>query len=509
MKVNDNHHMRAHTCGRLRFLSFLMVHLSLLLLCMSVESFIPSSDNLLAAESFPATQENDVRIPVRPASVLSRELVQVAQQARVSVVNITIKTKSNNESGQFELFPFLDNPFPRRLYENPTESQEEIPLLDSPEIRTASGVIIRSDGYIITNNHVVDQAYDIRIQLADQRIMPAQIIGQDPQTDLAVLKIEAENLPVVHWGDSGHLQVGEIVVAVGNPVGLNQIVTMGIVSAVGQGNFDHVDMESFIQTDATVIPGNSGGALLNLQGELIGINTALLRDNRSEMGIGFAIPSQMAKTVSTMLIQKGTVTRGWIGVATQKLTPELEIHLKNSGSHGVLVTEFDKNGPAGRAQFQQRDIILSYRGTPIDEPRQLQSLVAETKPGTSVMITRIHDGQEQTVAVTIEEFPFLTISTPSSIPIKVSEILAGVTVEPIPKDFARGKDGLLVSAIVPGSLSDTRGLEEGDVILEINQIIMHSVKDFKQVQATLGLKDRALLFIRREQVAMFLAIHKD
>ena len=506
MNVNDNQHMCARRCGRLKFLSFLFVHLSLFLLIMSVELFIPSSEKALAAESVLTTNDNN---SVRQASVLSRALVQVAQQARVSVVHITIKTKSSNDSAQVELFPFLDNPFPRRLSEKPTDPQEEITLPDSPEIRTASGVIIRSDGYIITNNHVVDQAYDIRIQLADQRTLRATIVGQDPQADLAVLKVEAENLPVVHWGDSGHLQVGEIVVAVGSPVGLNQIVTMGIVSAVGQGNFDHIDMESFIQTDATVIPGNSGGALLNLQGELIGINTALLRDNRGEMGIGFAIPSQMAKTVSTVLIEKGKVTRGWIGIATQKLTPELGGYFNTPGSNGVLVTELDEHGPAGRAEFQQRDIILNYGGIPIEEPRQLRSLVAETKPGTSVMITRIRDGQEQTVPVTIEEFPFPMISSPSLIPLNVSELLVGVTVEPIPKDFARGKDGVLVSAIVPGSLSDTRGLEEGDVILNINQTIMHSVKDFQEVQGRLGPKDRALLFIRREQVAMFLSIHEE
>ena len=507
MDQNVKPNMLAHTRGRLNGTPLIVLRLSLLLMLVSLQLFLLPREKVLASEPQQVTQHREANRPLREASVLSRALIQVAQQAHLTVVHITIKTKLDDGAGRYESFPFLDNPFPGRLLDKSIDPQEEVPLPDSSENRTASGVIIRPNGYIMTNNHVVDGAYDIRIQLADNRILPAKVVGQDPQTDLAVLKINAEKLPVVRWGDSGHLKVGEIVVAVGNPFGLNQTVTMGIISAIGRANFDHVDLESFIQTDATIIPGNPGGALLNLNGELIGINTALLRENRGEMGIGFAIPSQMIRTVSTLLIQQGKVTRGWMGVATQKLTPELAKQFKAPTIKGVVITDLAKDGPAGLAQFQRRDIIRTYQGTPIIEPRQLRSLVAETKPGTSITITRIRDGKEKDIAVTIGEFTLETNSPPNLKPANDVHLLAGVTVEPIPKDFLRGKDGILVSAVIPGSLADNQGLEEGDVILDINQVTMRSIKDFERLQGKLGRKDSALLLLRRENATMFLSIH--
>ncbi len=506
LKTKPNRLVCTH--GGLNFLFRIVFRHSLLPLLLSI--FISSSqgENVLASKPQQVVQQVDERKSVTETSILSRDLIQVAQQAHESVVHIMIKATSNSGLVQYEPFPFLEIPFPRRDFEHSMIPQDELPLADSPESRTASGVIIRPDGYIMTNYHVIDQAYDIRVQLADHRTLPAKVIGQDPQTDLAVLKVSAEKLPVLYWGDSGHLKVGTIVVAVGNPFGLNQTVTMGIISAIGRANFDHVDLESFIQTDATIIPGNSGGALLNLKGELIGINTALLRESRGEMGIGFAIPSQMAKTVSTLLIQHRKVTRGWMGIATQKLTPDLAKQFKAPATGGVVITDLAKDGPAGRAKLQRRDIIQTYQGTPIIEPRQLRSLVAETKPGTSVTITRLRDGQEKNITVKIEEFVLETTSPSRMKPVNEAYLLAGVIVEPVPKDFARGKDGVLVSTVAPGSLADNRGLEEGDVILDINQATMRSVKDFKELQGKLGRKDSALLLLRRESATMYLSIHQ-
>jgi serine protease Do len=384
-----------------------------------------------------------------------------------------------------------------------------MPLPDRRELEMASGVIIRSDGYILTNQHVVEQAYDIRVQLTDARIFQAELIGQDQPTDLAVLKIYTSQLPAFRWGNSDLVKVGEIVMAMGNPFGLSQTVSGGLISATGQGNLGFVDYESFIQTDAAINPGNSGGALLNLNGELIGINTALLAESSGALGIGFAIPSRMAQAVTTSIIKQGKVTRGWFGIATQALTPELATHLKASPGQGVVITDVAKDGPAGRAKLQRRDIILEYQETPITNPRQLQSLIAETPPGTSITVRRRQGGQDKTINVKVETFP---LEPGQLVRLKAGEdarLLTGMTIEALPKDFPLGKEGVLVGDITPGSLVDQQGLEEGDIILDINQTPIRSVKDFEQMAEQLGRHNTALLLLRRDNATMFLPIHKE
>jgi len=296
--------------------------------------------------------------------------------------------------------------------------------------------------------------------------------------------------------------------AVGNPFGLSQTVSGGLISATGRGNLGFVDYESFIQTDAAINLGNFGGALLNLNGELIGINTAILQESIGTLGIGFAIPSQMAKAVATSLIAQGNVTRGWLGIATQALTPDLAKHFKTSHVQGVVITDVAKDGPADRAKLQRRDIILEYQGTPITNPRQLQSLIAETAPGTSITIQQRQAGQDKTINVKVEAFPL----RPSQ-PIRLKaggdpRLLAGVLVEALPRDFPLGTEGVLVGDIIPGSLVDQQGLEEGDIILDINQTPIRSVKDFEQLAEQLGRQNTALLLLRRENATMFLPIHK-
>ncbi len=466
-----------------------------------------ATTDLLAFPSPESSQQSETAALVPVGSALSHAFIHMAQQAKTSVVNITVKRKITGDPGRQKRPPWLDIPFFRRFYEQSSIPEEEMHLPDSREQDIASGVIIRSDGYILTNHHVVDQAYDIRVQLIDQRVFQAELIGQDRPTDVAVLKINAFQLPAFRWGNSDLLKVGEIVMAVGNPFGLSQTVTMGIISTAGRANIGFVDYESFIQTDAAINPGNFGGALINLNGELIGINTAILQESSGTIGIGFAIPSQMAKAVATSLINQGTVTRGWFGIATQKLTPGLAEHFKTSIVHGVVITDIAKDGPAGRAKLQRRDIILEYNGTPITNPRQLQSLIGETIPGTSITIRRLQGGQEKNVTVMIEEFP-LERSPPTRLkPKDDAQLLTGVTVEPVPKSFS-GKEGVLVVEIAPGSLVDKRGLEEGDIILDINQTPVRSVKDFERLTEQLRRHDTALLLLRRENATMFLPLHK-
>ena len=444
----------------------------------------------------------------RAGTGLSQTFIHMAQQAKPSVVLITVKKKITSDPGQHTRAPFLNIPFFRRFFGHNSRPEDEMPLPDRRELEMASGVIIRSDGYILTNQHVVDQAYDIRVQLTDARMFQAELIGQDQPTDLAVLKIHASQLPAFRWGNSDLVKVGEIVMAVGNPFGLSQTVSGGLISATGRGNLGFVDYESFIQTDAAINLGNFGGALLNLNGELIGINTAILQESIGTLGIGFAIPSQMAKAVATSLIAQGNVTRGWLGIATQALTPDLAKHFKTSHVQGVVITDVAKDGPADRAKLQRRDIILEYQGTPITNPRQLQSLIAETAPGTSITIQQRQAGQDKTINVKVEAFPL----RPSQ-PIRLKaggdpRLLAGVLVEALPRDFPLGTEGVLVGDIIPGSLVDQQGLEEGDIILDINQTPIRSVKDFEQLAEQLGRQNTALLLLRRENATMFLPIHK-
>jgi serine protease Do len=470
-------------------------------------TFSLAATDLLAFPSPESSQPIETAALIPAGSALSHAFIHMAQQAKTSVVNITVKRKITGDPGQQKRPPWLDIQFSRRFYEQSSIPEEEMSMPDSREQDITSGVIFRSDGYILTNHHVVDQAYDIRVQLIDERVFQAELIGQDRATDVAVLKINASQLPAFRWGNSDLLKVGEIVMAVGNPFGLSQTLTMGIISTAGRANIGFVDYESFIQTDAAINPGNFGGALINLNSELIGINTAILHESSETIGIGFAIPSQMAKAVATSLINQGKVTRGWAGIATQKLTPGLAEHFKTSIVHGVVITDVAKGGLAGRAKLQRRDIILKYKGTPITNPRQLQSLIAETIPGTSITIQRLKGGQEKDITVKIEEFPLKRSPHSPLKPKDSAQLLTGVTVEPVPKNFP-GKEGILVREIAPGSLVDKRGLEEGDIILEIDQKPIRSVKDFERLAEELGLHDKALLLLRRENATMFLPIHK-
>ncbi len=471
-----------------------------------ISSFSPTFLQASPSPENTPTTEGTTRTP--EGSNLSNTFIHIAQQAKNSVVNIVVKKTIISDAPPPKRLPILGKPLLRRFFEQSSPPEEEMPLSESREQEIASGVIIQSDGYILTNKSVVDHAYDIRVQLIDERVLKAEIIGQDQPTDLAILKIDASQLPTFRWGNSDSLKVGEIVMAVGNPFGLSQVLTIGIISATGRGNVGFVDYESFIQTDAAMNPGNFGGALLNMKGELIGINTAILHESSGNTGIGFAIPSQMAKAVATSLIKQGKVLRGWLGIATQKLTPDLAKHFKTSHGKGVVITDIAKDGPAGRAKLQRRDVILEYKDTPVTTPRQLQSLIAETTLGTSITIKRLQGGKESDVIVKVEEFP-VEASPRISLKLKGDpQLLTGVTVEPVPKNDS-GKEGVLVVEIAPGTLGDKQGLQEGDIILDINQTPIRSVEDFEKIAKQLSRQDTALLLLRRENATMYLPLQNQ
>ncbi len=426
-------------------------------------------------------------------------LVQVAKLARPAVVNIST-TVSAKKLKPLQS-PFFDDPFFRRFFGEEFEKRFQ-PQESPPQQGTGSGVIVRKDGYIITNNHVVESGDEIQVTLSDKRNFTAEVIGTDPKTDLALIKIDADDLPVLPWGDSQELEVGEIVMAVGNPFGLTQTVTMGIVSAVGRANVGIVDYEDFIQTDAAINPGNSGGALVNLKGELIGINTAIFSRSGGYMGVGFAIPSNMAQAIQKSLIEHGKVVRGWLGVSIQDLTPDLKDQFDTPDTQGALVSEVLDDSPAKRAGIQRGDIIRQFDSKAVNDTRHLRSLVAESLPNASVKLHVLREGKAIELTVKIQEMPKDMTALASTGEGRGQHALAGVTVESASSD----KEGVKVVKVESGSPAQRAGIQEGDYILEINRQVVKDVEDFQRATRKLDDKERILLLIQRGRSTIFLSV---
>jgi serine protease Do len=344
-----------------------------------------------------------------------------------------------------------------------------------------SGVIVTADGYILTNNHVVDGAKEVKVTLPDGREFTARVIGRDPKSDIAVVKIDATGLPVVPMADSEKVQVGDVVLAIGNPFGVGQTVTQGIVSATDRGNMGIEDYEDFIQTDAAINPGNSGGPLVDVDGRLIGINTAILSRSGGSQGVGFAIPANLARDVMENLIQYGHVTRGYLGVTIQNVTPALAQEFQLKTPMGALVGDVVPNGPADKAGFKSGDVIVDYNGDKVTDSRHLRLQVAETKPGTTVPVGIMRNGRNQTLQVKVQELPGSQELAEANAPNhNDTGTLNGVTVSDLDRDARRefkvpaDVTGAMVTEVDPASAAAQAGRKPGDVIEEINR---HPVKN--------------------------------
>lgn len=481
----------------------------ILLLVLGVVTCSPPSDVVVQQPMAAAAQSAPQ--PPGDASVSAQPFVAIAKQAKASVVNISSvkKIKHRRQEGPF---PFFDDPFFRRFFGEEFERRMPAPR-EHREQGLGSGVIVTADGYIVTNNHVVEGADELTVSLPDKRTFKGKVVGTDPKTDVAVIKVDASNLPVLSWGDAEQLQVGEMVLAVGNPFGLSQTVTMGIISAVGRANMGIVDYEDFIQTDAAINPGNSGGALVNLKGELIGINTAIFTQSGGYMGIGFAIPSNMAKSVMNSLIKHGKVVRGWIGVSIQEVTQDLAKEFGTTDTKGVLVADVMEDSPASKAKLERGDIIMVYNGTTIRDPGQLRALVAETAPGTTVTLSILRDKKTQDVTVTIAELPKEQTKTgrrdkESS---TGEHALTGITVENVTNQSERsgrskGRAGVVVTEIETDSPAERAGLRTGDIIREINRKPVQDVRDFERLTNQLSPSSPVLLLLNRGNATIFLSI---
>jgi len=373
-----------------------------------------------------------------------------------------------------------------------------------------SGVIVSPDGYILTNNHVIDGARTVTITLPDKREFTGKIVGADPKTDLAVVKIDGQNLPTVSWGDATKLQVGEYVLAVGNPFGLNSTVTLGIVSALGRGRMGITQYEDFIQTDAAINPGNSGGALVNTKGELVGINTAIFSQTGGYQGVGFAVPTSMSKPIYESLVKNGKVVRGFLGVSIQDLNQDLAKSFGIKDEKGALVSDVKDESPAGQAGLKQGDIITTYQGSPVEDAVTLQRQVTKTAVGTKVIIRVIREGHEKDLTVTIGEQPETTKIAKAETG-ETDYAFAGVAVQDLDRDTAKelgvkGKaQGVVVTAVEPDSGAEKAGVMRGDVIREINRQPVKSVKDFEKVSSGLKKGENVLILIDRRGNALFLS----
>jgi Do/DeqQ family serine protease len=328
---------------------------------------------------------------VREAVNMPATFAPVVKAVLPAVVNISstrvIRTSGRSDNPFGNLFPGF------RMPDQPLRQQGE-----------GSGVIVSSDGYIVTNNHVVDSATELNVSMSDKREMKARVIGTDSQTDVALIKVDARDLPHVTLGSSAAVEVGDIALAIGNPFGLGQTVTMGIVSATGRGGLGIEDYEDFIQTDASINPGNSGGALVNTKGELIGLNTAILSRSGGNQGVGFAVPVDMVRQVMTQLKDKGVVTRARLGVYFQELTPELSSALGVKTSRGAVVTEIVPDGPAAKSGLQKDDVIVTMNGKDVDG-RSLRLAVGSMSPGTTIDLKVLRDGAEHKYSITLDRMP--------------------------------------------------------------------------------------------------------
>jgi serine protease Do len=374
-----------------------------------------------------------------------------------------------------------------------------------------SGVVISSDGYILTNNHVVDSATDVTVTLPDRREFKAKVVGTDPKTDIAVLKIEANNLPVITVGNSAKMQIGDAVLAIGNPYGVGQTVTMGIVSATGRTGLGIEDYEDFIQTDASINPGNSGGALVNDRGELIGINTAILAPGSGgNQGIGFAVPVNLARNVMDQIVTHGQVERAFLGVNLQEVTPAIAKAIGLNGPAGAMVTEVSPNSPAQRAGLQSGDVILAINGTSIEERNQLVMNVSMMAPGQTVHLKVFRDGRTFEITAQVGELPGKKVERASRESGQTEHALEGVSVEDLDARTAReaglpaNTRGVVVTEVDPASPAASAGLKEGDVIQEVNH---HAVISSDDLSSALHKSNgESLLLVNRGGNKLYLAV---
>ncbi|NBO66459.1 MAG: DegQ family serine endoprotease, partial [Acidobacteria bacterium] len=472
--------------------------------------------------------ENKVPIYVSSDSKVNEQVTlnggfsPIAKAVTPAVVTINVQSRARQPQMPFFIEPFRD------FFENPGQPEQDEE--GAPKRRTTprgqpgplrpsgvgSGIIVSPDGYILTNNHVVDQADKVTVELSDRRQFEAKVIGTDAPSDVAVIKIEAANLPTVPFGDSERVEIGDIVLAVGNPLGIGQTVTMGIISAKGRRSpsGDNRSYEDFLQTDAAINRGNSGGALVNLRGELIGIPSQILSQTGGSIGIGFAIPTRMARNVMDQLIRGGKVRRGKLGVYVRDIQPEVARQFGFKGTDGAFVDDVEKGEPADQAGVQPGDIITEFQGQRIRDSAQLRNMASQTVPGTQVKFKVWRDAAERELTAKLAEVDLAGAANqakPDSAGESATGILSGIRVESLTPELAQrlniptSSRGVVVAEVDPESRSAAAGLRRGDVIERVGQQTVTSIAEFNVAAGQIK-GPEVLVRVRRGDRGFFVVI---
>jgi Do/DeqQ family serine protease len=432
---------------------------------------------------------------------------------RVAPAVVTIRAERIVRAPQQH--PFFDDPSLRDFFGGRAPQMQQQPR-EMRQRALGSGVVISPDGYIVTNHHVVDGAEQITVEFTDRRSFPAKLVGTDQPSDLAVLKIDAKDLPVLSLGDSDKVRTGDIVLAVGNPLGVGQTVTAGIISAKGRRTgLSDGSFEDFLQTDAPINQGNSGGALVNTAGELVGINSQILSPSGGNIGIGFAIPSNMTRTVTEQLINKGKVRRGQLGVFVQAVTEDIAQSLGLKEAKGVIVGSVQKGSAAEKAGVKQGDVITAFNGNAVGDANELRNLVAATQPGTDATLTVLREGREQQIKVTLGE---LTANASagredaSGDGAQSEGGKLGVEVTPLTPEIASqlrlpaDKQGLVVTSVDPSGPAADAGVQQGDLIEQANRQPVKSIEDLRAAIQNAGERPLLLLVTRGDQGSLFVTV---
>ena len=447
---------------------------------------------------------------------LSEAFTSVAKAVRPSVVHISAVTRVQPVTGKQRVRPQIPDQFRREfgLNDDMFEKffEQQIPERGHAQHGQGTGFIVSNDGFIVTNNHVVRGATELTVRLSDGREFTGKVIGQDDKTDVAVIKINASNLMAAELGDSDAMEVGEWVLAIGSPFGLDQTVTAGIISAKGRGNVGITDYEDFLQTDAAINPGNSGGPLVNMKGQIVGMNTAIASRSGGSMGVGFAIPSSMVKTVANSLMKEGKVTRGWLGAAIQDLSEDLAKSFNYDSTKGVLIGDVVPDSPAAKAGLKAGDIVAKINGQEMKNAQQLRHTIASIKPNSSAELSIYRDGKVQTLPVVIGQLdPNTAVASAGEESVAEEEAVdnLGVTVQNLNAEMAkemglkRMTSGVVITNVEEGSLAADVGLSAGDVVVSVAGQPVKTVAEYRAAVKAHPVEKGVRMQVNREGVSRF------
>ena len=476
-------------------------------------NFTKSAKAAVAAPAAAALDDNSVGALL----TLDRAMETLAARVTPAVVNVTVASKSNAQASGLEGMPDMqqffgpDSPFGRqfgRQFNFPSQPQNPM------EHGLGSGVIISPDGYIVTNNHVIDGAVDIRVTMSNREVMPAKLVGADPLTDLAVIKVNATNLPSVPWGNSADLRPGQTVLAFGNPYGFRFTVTRGIISALNRPNPDPSDRRKpgeFIQTDAAINPGNSGGALVDARGELIGINTFLISSSGSFSGMGFAIPSQIVQPTVETLIRDGKVNHAFIGIQISDITPDNAKFFQLKNAEGAVISEVEPDAPGAKAGLRTGDVITELDGKPVTDAGQLQMTVGQKRPGDTIHLLVMRDSKATNIAVTLAALGGGRGKETAGGEhgkgrwgLSLADLTADVRNE---LQARKSVQGAMVEEVQPGSPADNAGLQRGDVIMEVNRQAVKSAAEVAEALSNVPSGQDALVLVWSNGGSTFRVLH--